>query len=77
MFSKWVKKKKTKPWGKEKLLVTSNFSFSHSVFNRLVVLTGKTKGLFGKGLKALVRIQTIFQISSKSFMVFKLRTSVT
>ena len=37
-------------WGKEKLLVTSNFSFPHSVFKRLVLLTRKTQGLFGKGL---------------------------
>ena len=36
---------------KEKLLVTSNFSFSHSVFKRLVLQTHKNQGLFGKGLK--------------------------
>ena len=36
---------------KEKLLVTSNFSFSHSVFKRLVLQTRKNQGLFGKGLK--------------------------
>ena len=35
---------------KEKLLVTSNFSFSHSVFKRLVLHTRKNQGLFGKGL---------------------------
>ena len=35
---------------KEKLLVTSNFSFSHSVFKRLVWQTPKIQGLFGKGL---------------------------
>ena len=35
---------------KEKLLVTSNFSFSHSVFKRLVLQTRKNQGLFGKGL---------------------------
>ena len=38
-------------WAKEKLLVTSNFSFSHSVFERLVLQTRKNQGLFGKGLK--------------------------
>ena len=38
-------------WEKEKLLVTSNFSFSHSVFKRLVQQTRKNQGLFGKGLK--------------------------
>ena len=36
--------------GKSKLLVTSNFSFSHSVFKRLVLQTRKNQGLFGKGL---------------------------
>ena len=35
---------------KEKLIVTSNFSFSQSVFKRLVLQTHKNKGLFGKGL---------------------------
>ena len=34
----------------EKLLVTSNFSLSHSVFKRLVLQTCKNQGLFGKGL---------------------------
>ena len=28
----------------------SNFSFSHSVFKRLVLQTRKNNGLFGKGL---------------------------
>ena len=37
-------------WEQEKLLVTSNFSFSHSVFKRLVLQTRKNKGLFRKGL---------------------------
>ena len=37
-------------WEKEKLLITSNFSFSHSVFKRLVLQTLKNKGLFEKGL---------------------------
>ena len=36
---------------KEKLLVTNNFSFSHSVFKRLVRQTRKNQDLFGKGLK--------------------------
>ena len=34
-------------WEKEKLLVTSNFSFSHGVFKRLVLQTRKNQGLFG------------------------------
>ena len=36
---------------KEKLLVTSNFSFSHSVFKRFVLQTLKNQALFGKGLR--------------------------
>ena len=35
---------------KKKLLVMSNFSFSHSVFKRLVLQTCKNQDLFGKGL---------------------------
>ena len=35
----------------EKLLITSNFSFSHSVFTSLVMLMCKNQSLFGKGLK--------------------------
>ena len=31
------------------LLVTSNFSFSHSVFERLILQTCKKQGLFGIG----------------------------
>ena len=38
------------PWEKEKLLVTSTFSFSHSVFHS-VLQTRKNQGLFGKGLR--------------------------
>ena len=37
-------------WEEEKLLVMSNFSFSHSVFKRLVLQTRKNQGLFGKGI---------------------------
>ena len=33
---------------KEKLLVTSNFSFSHSVFKGLVLQTWKNKDSFGR-----------------------------
>ena len=38
-------------WDKEKLLITSNFPLSHSVFKSLVLQTRKKQGLFGKGLK--------------------------
>ena len=37
-------------WEKEKLLITSIFSFSHGVFKRPVLQTRKHQGLFGKGL---------------------------
>ena len=40
-------------WEKEKLLITSNFSFSHGVFKRLELKTHKNQGLFGKGLTDL------------------------
>ena len=35
---------------KKKLLATSNFSFSDSVFKRPVLQTRENQGLFGKGL---------------------------
>ena len=54
VLCKWqtdsLPKKKKKLWGKEKLLVTSNFSFSHSMFKRLVLQTRQNQGLFWKGL---------------------------
>ena len=37
-------------WEKEKLLVMSNFSFSHSVFKRLVSQGRQKVSLFGNGL---------------------------
>ena len=37
-------------WEKEKLLVTSNFSFSRSVFKRIGLQTRKNQGLFEKWL---------------------------
>ena len=44
------KKKGRKQWKKEKLLVMSNFSFSHRAFKRLVLQICKKQGLFGKEL---------------------------
>ena len=44
-FSKWLEN----TVGKGEI-VTSNFSFSRSVFKRLVLQTRKNQGLFGKGL---------------------------
>ena len=36
-------------WEKEKLLVTSNFSFSHCVFKRLILQTRKYQACLGRG----------------------------
>ena len=47
---------------KEKLLITSNFSFSHSVFKRLVLQTRENQGLFGKGFKKALKPFEIFHI---------------
>ena len=44
MSESFLKGKKTL-WVKEKLLVTSNFSFSHSVFKRHVLQASKKQGL--------------------------------
>ena len=59
-----------KHWEKEKLLITSNFSFSHSVFKSLVLQTRKNQGLFGKGLNQdfldIIRIN-IFRVHVLSF----------
>ena len=41
-------------WEKEKLIVTSNFSFSHSVFNRLVSQGRQKVSLCGNGLTVKV-----------------------
>ena len=52
----WTKMAKGNPkewktlWEKENLLITSKFSFSHSVFKRPVLHTRKNKSLFGRGL---------------------------
>ena len=59
---------------KEKLLVTSNFSFSHSVFKRLVLQTGKNHGLFGKKSSGIFMMRYIPSKSSNLLtddMVFK------
>ena len=58
-FSKTVRKHCGK---KEKLLIMSNFSFSHSVFKRLVMQTHKNQGLFGKGLSAIAHSSTNKQL---------------
>ena len=59
--------------GKVKLLVSSNFSFSHSVFKRLVLQTRKNKGLFVKGLMVYNELDTM---SIKPFVKKGLNTFV-
>ena len=41
-------------WEKEKLLVTSNFSFSYNVFKSCLLLMRKNKYLWSKGLSAVM-----------------------
>ena len=54
---------------KEKLLVTSNFSFSHSVFKRLVLQTRTNQGLFGRGLINNIRYDCQLQwLTSNSYL---------
>ena len=43
---------------KEKLLVTSNLSFSHSVFKTLVLQTHENQGLFEKGIETFALHKT-------------------
>ena len=47
-------------WEKEKLLIMSNFSFSHTVFKRLELQTRKNKCLFGKELNTLYDRMKLF-----------------
>ena len=45
-------------WEKEKLLGTSNFSFSHTVFKSLALQTRENQGLCGKGLRQALQSMT-------------------
>ena len=72
MAKSYLKGQKTL-WEKEKLLATSNFSFSHGVFKGLVLQTRKNKGFSGKGLnmELVNKWQTtnlIFTIMAKSYL---------
>ena len=49
-------------WGKDKLLVTGNISFSTSIFKRFVKQTYTNIGLFGKGL-TLSKTSPCFYVS--------------
>ena len=63
-------------WGKEKLLVTSNFSFSNSVFKRPVLQTRKNQGLFGKGLTLYHTIPTFNPFPNKPWFLRVCSTSI-
>ena len=52
-------------WEKENLLATSNLSFSHTVFKRLLMQTRKNLGLFGKGLSSFQAIYPFPTLFSK------------
>ena len=52
------------------MLIKSNFSFSHSVFKRLVLQTCEKKGLFRKGLKSLVAILNLSSAKSLEFEIY-------
>ena len=54
---------------KEKLFVTSYFSFTHSVFKRLQLQTHKNMRSFGKGSKAFVNENS--NVADMMISVFK------
>ena len=65
--------KKQKPlWEKENLLVTSNHSFSHRVFKRIVPRTRKNASFFGKELKHKMKKKKR-QIADKSNVIINHR----
>ena len=58
-------------WEKKKLLVTSNFSFSYSVFKRFVLQTRKNQGLFGKGLMVSAVVSWCLSSGSKKVKTYQ------
>ena len=62
-FSKWEKTM----WEMEKLLVTRNLSFCHSVFKSFLIQRRKNQGLFGKGLSSLQAIILFPQCFQKTY----------
>ena len=61
-----------KHWEKEKLLITSNFSFSHSVFKRPLLQTRKNQACLGKGwytLVSLSKVRFVWAFSPRYTMV--------
>ena len=63
-------------WEKEKLLVTSNFSFSHSVFKRLVSQGRQKVSLCGNGLTSICK-RIIFVHDQAAFFFSFLLSSKT
>ena len=61
----------------EKLLVTTNFSFSHSVFKRMYIRHIKTRVYFGKGLRAQITCAEQYHLnflsSDKIFYLTKMK----
>ena len=55
------------PWIARLNFLTSNFSFSHSVFKRLVLQTHKNQGLFGKGLTLSPNAKILASTKLKAF----------
>ena len=64
------KEKKTL-WEKEKLLIMSDFSLSHSVFKRLVQQTRKNQGLVGKGLTIVCVTKPLSNTCMSKFLTLK------
>ena len=64
-------------WEKEKLLVTSNFSLSHSVFKRLELQTRKNQGLFGKELKRIFPNTPVTHSRKRATEELRIRSGVT
>ena len=54
-----IKRRNRRAYKKEKLLVTSNFSFTHSVYKRLIQQTCKIRGLFGDQLIVYLPFQHV------------------
>ena len=61
---------------KEKLLITSNFSYSHSFFKRFILQTPKTKGLFGKGKGLIFFSPSMAQALMKQLHAFAMTSIV-
>ena len=58
-------------WEKEKLLITSNFSFSRTVFKSCLFLMCQNEYLWSKGLKEKMLVTSISSISHNVFTLSK------